>query len=544
MIREGGNRKRSFEEERSGLTDELTFPVIPQNQLTDEPIILEGIIEGNQVRRILVEGESSSEIMYEHCFRNLDVSIRLRFKRCEIPMVGFLGETYHPLVIIDLRVTMGRVGRNKMVLMEFAIIKCRSPYNVIIGRTGMRSLGAVGSTIHSMIKFPTNQGIVTMETSREALWECQQLERVQGSWKEVQWRQREEQMSRIREQVILRTKSNSKRGPDSGPVSFEKHRAKKTQGRVCAKDMYPFSEEGEELASLMGYPYKCFLRIPKEYSQIRMAEDDEEKTGFHTEEGVYCFTHMPKELKNSAATLQRMMEKVLVDQRGQNMEIYLEEVVIKSKSELDLFQDVEETLRKLKRVNIVIDPVTSSFGEAKGSVVKKFSGQGEQVQEILDENEGGTLNLNKELQAKSTPTPRAWRLYLGKETIEEGLAASANQGMKDLHVFIDSLTLVPRVEGNHTPATEQERKYKEEIMDATTLFHRFRITHVPKILNLKVEVLTGLATIKLEFLNQEVSVGIKIRPLVEETSSNKKGKAPSNAPGAKPNYNHEASGSN
>nr|GEV83962.1 reverse transcriptase domain-containing protein [Tanacetum cinerariifolium] len=38
-------------------------------------------------------------------------------------------------------------------------------------------------------------------------------------------------------------------------------------------------------------------------SQIRMTEDDEEKTGFHTEEEVYCFTHMPKDLKNSLATL-------------------------------------------------------------------------------------------------------------------------------------------------------------------------------------------------------------------------------------------------
>ncbi|GKF02840.1 hypothetical protein Tco_0029763, partial [Tanacetum coccineum] len=47
--------------------------------------------------------------------------------------------------------------------------------------------------------------------------------------------------------------------------------------KVCAKDMYPFPEEGEELASIMGYPYKCFLRLLKEYNQIRMAEDDEEK---------------------------------------------------------------------------------------------------------------------------------------------------------------------------------------------------------------------------------------------------------------------------
>ncbi|GKD84277.1 hypothetical protein Tco_1351116 [Tanacetum coccineum] len=54
----------------------------------------------------------------------------------------------------------------------------------------------------------------------------------------------------------------------------------------------------------------------------------------------------------------------------------------------------------------------------------------------------------------------------------------------------------------------------------------------------------GLATIKLEFLNQEVSVGVKTRPSVEETSSSKKGKATSNVPCAKPTYNWEVSGSN
>ncbi|GJX86144.1 reverse transcriptase domain-containing protein [Tanacetum coccineum] len=58
------------------------------------------------------------------------------------------------------------------------------------------------------------------------------------------------------------------------------------------------------------------------------------------------------------------------------------------------------------------------------------------------------------------------------EALLARLAASANQGMKDLHVFIDSLTLVAQVEGNHTPATEHERKYKEEIMNAVAPFHR------------------------------------------------------------------------
>nr|GEW84961.1 hypothetical protein [Tanacetum cinerariifolium] len=338
--------------------------------------------------------------------------------------------------------------------------------------------------------------------------------------------------------------------------------------KVCDKDMYPFLKKGEGLASIMGYSYKCFLRHLKEYSQIRMTDDDEEKTGFHTKEGVYCFTHMPKELeKLSSYTLE------------------------------DDGEDIEETLRKLKRVNIKIDPVTSSFEVKEGRflgymVTKEGTNEAEEAlqrikrklnklqklavpkegeilmlclchkdetksfvllveregiqipvsYETLDANERGTLNLNNELQAKSTPTPRAWRLYLGKETIEEGssvgiilvspeermhsyairlkfntsdhaidceallagLAVSVSKGMKDLHVFMDSPELVAQTEGNHTPTTKQERKYKKEIMDATTPFYGFRITHLPKILNSKVEVLTGLATIKLEFLNQEV----------------------------------------
>ncbi|GKB32150.1 reverse transcriptase domain-containing protein, partial [Tanacetum coccineum] len=57
------------------------------------------------------------------------------------------------------------------------------------------------------------------------------------------------------------------------------------------------------------------------------------------------------------------------------------------------------------------------------------------------------------------------------EALLAGLVVSASKSMKDLHVFIDSLTLVAQIEGNHTPATEHERKYKEEIMDATAPFH-------------------------------------------------------------------------
>ncbi|GJX69465.1 reverse transcriptase domain-containing protein [Tanacetum coccineum] len=58
--------------------------------------------------------------------------------------------------------------------------------------------------------------------------------------------------------------------------------------------------------------------------------------------------------------------------------------------------------------------------EAEGPIVKKFFGQGEQVEETPDANKGGIFDLSKGFQANSTPTTRAWTLYLGRETIEEG----------------------------------------------------------------------------------------------------------------------------
>nr|GEV94775.1 hypothetical protein [Tanacetum cinerariifolium] len=55
-----------------------------------------------------------------------------------------------------------------------------SLYNALLGRTGMKSLEAIASTIHSMIKFPTSNGIATIATTRETLRECRQIEEAQA----------------------------------------------------------------------------------------------------------------------------------------------------------------------------------------------------------------------------------------------------------------------------------------------------------------------------------------------------------------------------
>ncbi|GJW00679.1 hypothetical protein Tco_1555930 [Tanacetum coccineum] len=173
-------------------------------------------------------------------------------------------------------------------------------------------------------------------------------------------------------------------------------------------------------------------------------------------------------------------------------------------------------------------------------MVNKFLKQKELLSHMLKGQEEQALRQNNELQAGLTLMPTAWRLYLSKEVGRKG----SGVGMILLGPD-EELYSISRSGGRkQNPATEEARKYREEIMDATALFHRFQITHLPKKLNFKAEVLTGLTTIKLEFLNQEVLVGIKTRPLVEVGNDGKEGKATSKVQMKKPNYNWETSESN
>ncbi|GJU14184.1 hypothetical protein Tco_1136580 [Tanacetum coccineum] len=72
------------------------------------------------------------------------------------------GEVAKPLGKIDLEVLVGNKGLSRRTSMKFIIIRAPSPYNVILGRPGLKILHAIPSTIHSRIKFPTPKGIATL----------------------------------------------------------------------------------------------------------------------------------------------------------------------------------------------------------------------------------------------------------------------------------------------------------------------------------------------------------------------------------------------
>nr|GFB95716.1 reverse transcriptase domain-containing protein [Tanacetum cinerariifolium] len=113
----------------------------------------------------------------------------------------------------------------------------------------------------------------------------------------------------------------------SNPVMVKKHDGSWRQcvdftdlNKACPQDCYPLPEIDWKVESLCGYSFKCFLDAYKDYHQIQMAAADEEKTAFHTGQGVYCYTKMPFGLKNTGATYQRLIDKAFENQMGRNIE--------------------------------------------------------------------------------------------------------------------------------------------------------------------------------------------------------------------------------
>lgn len=68
---------------------------------------------------------------------------------------------------------------------------------------------------------------------------------------------------------------------------------------------------------------------------------DHEHTSFSTDKGVYCYKVMPFGLKNAGATYQRLVNRMFKGQIGQNIEVYVDDMLVKSKTAGEHARDLE-----------------------------------------------------------------------------------------------------------------------------------------------------------------------------------------------------------
>jgi len=102
---------------------------------------------------------------------------------------------------------------------------------------------------------------------------------------------------------------------------------------ACPKDSYPLPNIDRLVDDgAAGHKILSFLDAHSDYNQISMHPKDKEKTTFMMADANYYYEVMSFGLKNAWATYQRLMDKIFRGLIGQCVEVYVDDIVVKSDS--------------------------------------------------------------------------------------------------------------------------------------------------------------------------------------------------------------------
>ena len=97
-----------------------------------------------------------------------------------------------------------------------------------------------------------------------------------------------------------------------------------------------------------------------------MELDDQEMTLFITGQGTYCYRVMPFGLKNAGATYQRLVNKMFHKKIGASMEVYIDDMLVKSITVELHIAHMSEAFQILRAYNMKLNPTKCAFGVSTG----------------------------------------------------------------------------------------------------------------------------------------------------------------------------------
>ena len=131
--------------------------------------------------------------------------------------------------------------------------------------------------------------------------------------------------------------------------------------RACPKDSYLLPRIDTLVDLTARHELLSFMDAFSGYNQIKMNKEDQEKTSFVTSQGLFCYKVMSFGLKNAGATYQRLMNKMFTHQIGRNVQVYVDDMLVKSLCENDHLNDLQETFNTLRSYSMKLNPSKCVF---------------------------------------------------------------------------------------------------------------------------------------------------------------------------------------
>ncbi|GKV51226.1 hypothetical protein SLEP1_g57895 [Rubroshorea leprosula] len=360
--------------------------------------------------RVFVDTGSAPDIMYFHCFESLGLDPAL-LQKYDGPIYGFNNQPIPVEGVLTLHVAFGSGRTYVTPSVRFLVVKMASSFNIVIGRPTLTEIRAMVSQSHLCMKFPTPMGIATLRGNQEVARHCYITSVTQPMKGKAQTPEAIPQQIPDNQQVMgveivdNRPEDETRAAPveDVEEVLIDdRDLSRKTQigtrlnpeeraeliaflranndangkwrmcidytnlNHACPKDCYPMPSIDKLVEAASGNERLSLLDAYSGYHQVLMAPEDEEKTAFYAGDEIYCYVMMPFGLKNAGATYKKMVTIVFHAQIGKNLEVYVNDIVVKSLKAEDHLADLDETFNNLRKNKMRLNPAKCIFGVESG----------------------------------------------------------------------------------------------------------------------------------------------------------------------------------
>ena len=136
--------------------------------------------------------------------------------------------------------------------------------------------------------------------------------------------------------------------------------------KACPKNEFPLPNINLLVDSAARSSMFSFMDGYSGYNQIRMLANDVKKTTFRTPIGNFYYTVMPFGLKNAGATYQRTMTAILHNMMHEEMEDYVDDIVVKSKIRTGHLRVLEQVFERYRKYKLCMNPMKCAFGVSAG----------------------------------------------------------------------------------------------------------------------------------------------------------------------------------
>ncbi|GJQ89258.1 reverse transcriptase domain-containing protein [Tanacetum coccineum] len=122
----------------------------------------------------------------------------------------------------------------------------------------------------------------------------------------------------------------------------------------------------ESRISLRNNPLNLSWTRPRGITHKNGQRRRRKKVNYHKSRDIYVYSKMGVCLKKPERPISLLVDKAFQRQIGRNLEVYVDDLVIKSRTEEEIIRDIAETFKTLRQINMKLNPKKCSFGMQEG----------------------------------------------------------------------------------------------------------------------------------------------------------------------------------